>query len=124
MNKLLIGLLAIVILVALAACGTSSDNPQAVAESFFSALETKDFEGAKKLATENSAGMLDLIQGFMQEENQDINNRFNVVSVEENGDNATITFEAWNSENPDDKDTDTMDMVKVDGAWKVKVEKE
>lgn len=124
MKKILIALVAIAILIAFTACGTSSKNPQAVAESFFNSLENKDFEGAKKLATAESAGMLDLISGFMQEDSKDMNNRFKVVSVEEEGDTATINFEAWNSETPDDIDTDTMDMVKVDGDWKVKVEKQ
>lgn len=124
MKRTLITLAVIAILIALAACGSSGKGPEAVAKSFLSALESKDFEAAKKLATEDSAGMLTLVEGFMQEDDKTQNNRFSVVSVEEEGDSATVTMEAWNSETPDKKDTDTLNMVKENGDWKVKLEKD
>ena len=124
MKKILIGLLAIFILIALTACGAKGKNAESVAKEFFTALQTQDFDTAKKLSTEESAGMLTLIEGFMVEGNEDMNNRFGLVSVEETGDTAAATFEAWNEASPDDKDTETMSMVKVDGDWKKKVEKE
>jgi PBP1b-binding outer membrane lipoprotein LpoB len=63
MKKLSLLLLVVIAIMGLTACGNKAEN---TAKSFFKALETQDFDTAKKLATEDGQQLLTLIQSMSE----------------------------------------------------------
>ncbi|MCB5268453.1 MAG: DUF4878 domain-containing protein, partial [Candidatus Cloacimonetes bacterium] len=105
MRKILFALLIIATLVSVSACG-KKNTPESVADSFLTALEQKDFDTAKAIATPESEGMLSIIQSFMQsmkEEDMGVYSHKILNTVVE-GDTARVSYEVWTSEKPDEKD--------------------
>ena len=97
-------------------CGgqkNEATGPKQVAQSFLDKMATGDFEGAKEFATDASRQNLDMMASM----GDDGMGECTVTDVKVDGDNATATYSMKNS----DKSM-SMDMVKVDGNWKVKFE--
>lgn len=102
----------------------SSGNPKEVLSQFFKALSKKDVAEAKKYATKDSDGMLNMMEmgmkmsGNMQNDHTD--KMFEMMQNVEignpviNGDKATVTVK-------DKKTAENTDFVlkKEDGNWKV-----
>lgn len=121
--------IALVLLVAafIGACGGGSDNPEAVAEEFLTHLGNQDYEKAKELGTENTVAMITMIEsmsgmaeemgGEGQEEVKGLPDDFDMKGCEVDGDKATCTYTAEGKE-------ESIDMLKVDGKWKVDMKKE
>ena len=118
MKKVLKGTLAILIVVslvlAMASCG--GDSPSAVARKAITAIEKADQRGINNTFTPDAAAMigsmLEKAQGQMKEKG-------GVAKTEEtiNGDKATVKV-TYN-----DGSTDDITLFKVDGKWKVGMEK-
>lgn len=123
-SKTLIGLL-MVALTFLAACGGGSPTPGTVAKNFLSAINDLNFEEAKQYATAESASMLDMLSGIMAMSEEEMEKpearEINVTNEEIDGDNATVTYTTKDEEGNDVEES--IDLVKVDGAWKVKFDK-
>lgn len=121
MKQISILLLIIIAMIGLAACG---NKPKATAKAFFKALETQDFEAAKKLATPEGKELLSIIQSFAEnvseEQKEEMKStRYQVLSSSVDGDIATVQYEQWNTDSPDNKESHSIQMKKIDGAWKV-----
>lgn len=109
----------------LAACGGNS--PEAIAQNFQKALMTGDFQEAAKYVTKTTAPMLEQMAIMVSEERlKEMQEEFkgvklSVVGKEVNEDEATITLEITSADG--DTDTNTYDLVKEDGSWKVDFKK-
>lgn len=106
------------------ACGGSSDDPQAVAKDFLTALADQDYDAAKKLGTENTVQMLTMIESMadMAPEGEDMDMGADMDAIEwgeteVDGDSAVVHYKAEDKE-------EKLDLVKVDGEWKVDMKKE
>lgn len=122
-NLFLLGITALLITVSGCHSGTGG-NPKEVLTQFFNALSKKDVDQAKKYATKDGDGMLDMIgsgmkmSGDMQNDHTD--KMFEMMENVEmsdpviNGDDATITVK-------DKKSGESTDFLlkKEGGDWKV-----
>jgi hypothetical protein len=120
-RKIFILLLILLALIGLAACGNKPEN---TAKAFFKALEIQDFELAKKLATPEGQELLSIIQSFSENISEEqkaelMSTRYQVLKSTIDGDVATVQYEQWDTKTPDQKETHSLQMKKLDGAWKV-----
>jgi len=125
-KRIIVALLLVATLFALTACG---NKPEKTAQAFFNAMETHDIAAAKKLATQDSQALLTMAEGFLTEMDADQKAKldklkYNILETKVDGDSAVVTYEEWEAASPEAKKTKTLNMVKEDGNWKVKVEKE
>ncbi len=97
----------------LVACGGGSDSPEAVTTAFVKAISSKDFEGAKKYCTKNSASIIDGLKSFaaMAPETK-LSKEDCKCDVKD--DKATCTFCC-----AEGKSEEKYTLVKEDGKWKV-----
>ena len=106
------------VLISLNACGGGSgDSPEAVAEGFFNEIVDLDFDGARKYATSGSGQTLNMLKTTLAmagEDNIDkpMEGEFKFIRTEENGNTATVYFEA-------DGEESDMKLKKEGGDWKV-----
>jgi hypothetical protein len=124
MKKTMIVILILATLMAIAACGKKA-NPEGVADYFLTALEKKDFETAKKMATPESEGMISIIESFManmKEEDVGVY-QHQITNTVVEGDSAQVSYEIWTSLKPDEREQQELKIVKVDGQWKASLEK-
>ncbi len=123
MQKILITILIIASLLAVAAC---TKKPEATATAFLKAVESKDFETAKQLVTSDSFAMLSIIESFVQNiDAADIGKiEHQITETKVNGDSAIVTYDQWDESTPDDRQSNEIKLVKVDGEWKVSLEKD
>lgn len=105
-------------------CKSGGSDPKAVLTSFFEALSKKDIAAARKLATEDSKSMLDMVEMGMKMSNDtketekyDKNNmEFGDVKID--GDKATVPVKEKKS-----GETLNYSLKKVNGEWKVAFDK-
>ncbi len=105
--------------------GGSTSDPKAVAEDFVKALAVQDYETAKDLGTEETVQLLAMIEGMaamipaeeVEADKEDIKS-LKMGDVEIDGDNAVVYY------GTDKKTGEKIDLVKVDGDWKVAMKKE
>ena len=117
MKKILKSLTVLVIAaVAFASCG-SSGSPKAVAEKFLNHLQKKEYAEAKKLATKESEATIDMMASFGSMGGEQKEAKIEMKEEKIEGDKATVTY----TENGENK---TINLVKVDGDWKVDMKKE
>jgi len=112
--------LVALIAVAISACGGSKgDTPEAVAEQFAKALNDKKFDAAKKLGTEATGQMLDMIASMSALGGDDGEKvkEFKDFKAEVNGEAAKVTYLA-------DGKTEMLDLVKKGDKWLVDMKKE
>ena len=106
----------------IASCGGSSDNPQDVAKEFMTALADKNYDKAKDLGTENTVmmiGMIESMASMAPEGEEEEMGELVWGETEVDGDNATCFYKE------EGKDAQQqVDLVKVDGDWKVDMKKE
>jgi predicted small lipoprotein YifL len=126
MKKIIIASLVLAILLAVAGCGK---KPEKTALQFFAAMEKNDFEAAKKLVTKDSEQLMTLAQTFMtqmtDEQKKEVGNKkYKILDTKVTGDSAVVSYEEWDQEKPEARSTKEMKMVKEDGDWKVKLDKE
>ena len=106
-------------------CDGGSDNPQDVAKEFLTALADQDYDKAKELGTENTAMMIGMIESMASmapegEADAGMGEMDDITwgETEIDGDKAVCRYAS-----PDQADQ-KLDLVKVDGKWKVDMKKE
>ncbi len=106
MKKLL---LICLVAISLSSC---SSGPEDAARNFFENLSKGKVEEAKKYATEPTGKLLDMASSFGS---MPIEPNFKFIMVKDSieGNKAWVTFKDQN-----DKE-DTIELVKIDGDWKV-----
>ncbi len=104
----------------LVAC--SGNSPKGVAENYLKAYSKMDFEGAKKYGTEETVKLLNMYTGFAKMIPDSTKNKvvkIDITSEKVDGDKASVTYKE------EGKDGDqTLNLVKVDGKWKVAMSKD
>ncbi len=111
---------SILIVSLLVAC--AGNSPKSVAENFLKAMNKLDFEGAKKYGTDDTNKMLDMLSGFakmMPDSAKKENVKIEMTSEKVEGDKATCTYKEEGKEGEQ-----TINLVKVDGKWKVAMSKD
>lgn len=109
MKKILFTLITFTLLM----CSCSS-GPKGAAQNFSENLAKGKIDEAKKYATESTGKLLDLAAGFGgAKTNADFKFVFVKDSVVEN--KAWVTFKDGSKED----DQQTLELVKIDGDWKV-----
>jgi ketosteroid isomerase-like protein len=115
----LAGMLAVVLVLGLVfvSCG-GGNTPSATVTKFYASLEKWDVKGLEATATPEVVQMLTVLGGeekikaAVQEQG-----KITVVSETIDGDAATVTISY------DGGDEEEIDLVKVDGKWKVTINK-
>jgi hypothetical protein len=100
----------------------SGNSPKSVAENFLKAMNKMDFEGAKKYGTEDTNKMLDMLSGFakmMPDSAKKEDVKVEITSEKVEGDKATYTYKEVGKD-----EQQTINLVKVDGKWKVAMSKD
>jgi len=126
MKKLLTAAFVCTTLFFVSCNSTDNSNPKSVLSAFFDALGKKDISAARKLATAESKGMLDMMEMGMNmaKDKQDVkdekykkeNLEIGEATIE--GDKATIPVKEKNS-----GESITYTLKKEGGAWKVAFDK-
>ena len=124
-KKTLIGGIALLMALSLllAACG-GGGSPESVANSFLKSFAALDFDKAAKLATEEGAEALSMMNQFMgamgKEEKAEFRQDYTatVSKVDIEGDKAVAYYTPKGSE-----EEKSLDLVKVNGKWKVDFQK-
>jgi hypothetical protein len=108
-----------VIIVAMNACGSKTDTPEAVAEKFLNHLNKKEYAEAKKLGTENTSQWVDMMESFssiggdQEQKEAKIEN----IKCDTKEDVSTCTYLSDGKE-------EKLNLVKKDGKWLVDMKKE
>lgn len=123
MNRILTILSVGVLSIAFSSCGGGAKKPEDVAEAFIKAVNKEDFATAKQHATKKTGNMLDMMKGMienMDEEQKGEKGEFKELKdTEVKEDKATVTYCC--DKNGED---DEVKLKKVDGEWKVHIDKE
>jgi outer membrane lipoprotein-sorting protein len=104
-----------VIIVLLAGCSAAS-SPKAVVEKFYKAVEKNDTKAIAEVATPETAQTIALFGSMFQEAMKE-NGKFKIGTETIDGDTAVVTLVYENGKE------ETVDLVKVDGKWKVAIKK-
>ena len=115
MKKLLSLAVVFLAIVALNAC-KSSDSPEAIAEKYLNHIAKQEWAEAKKLGTENTQQLVDMLASFGG--NAEVKEvKIEEMKCEVNGEAAVCNFKS-------NGEADKLDMVKKDGKWLVDQKKE
>jgi hypothetical protein len=119
MKKLFSLVIVAIVMVAISACGGKKNTPEAVAEKFLGHLNKKEYAEAKKLGTENTKQMLDMMESFagMDKKAEVKDVKIENLKCETTEDKAKCTYTAEAKE-------ETIELVKQDGNWLVDMKKE
>jgi len=117
-NISLIGLISILLIVGLSVigCGKGGGSPSNVVKQLHVAIDKQDAKAIGRLATPEAAEMINMFgekgKGMLAEKG-------GIVKTEEiiNGDTAIVTVTYKNDE------TDDYELVKIDGKWKISLDK-
>jgi hypothetical protein len=117
-NLLKLAVVAIIV-VAINACGSKTDTPEAVAEKFLGHLNKKEYSEAKKLGTEQTGQMIDMMESFGSaggdQEKKDV--KIENMKCTPTDDKAACTYTSDGKE-------EKIELVKKDGKWLVDMKKE
>jgi hypothetical protein len=125
MKKLLLGAVVISSLFFASCNSAGSNDPKAVLSSFFDALQKKDINAARKLATAESKSMLDMMEMGMkmggdkkEDDGKYDKSKMEFGDAKIEGDKATVAVKDKNS-----NETTNFTLKKESGAWKVAFDK-
>lgn len=119
MQKLTLSLAALISIL-LTMTGCKNSDPRDTAIKFLTAVQTMNYDEAKKYATDDSKSMLDALSSFQKmmpasAREKYKNEKFAIKNVQQQGDEATVTYNNTDSSGPDK----TLKLKKVNGEWKV-----
>jgi len=123
MKKILLSLL-VLSTVTFFSCGSGGGNPKAVLSDFFDALSKKDIAAARKLATEESKSMLDMMEmGMKMDASSKETDKYDKSKIKFGepkieGDKATIAVKEKGT-----GETLNFTLKKEKGSWKVAFDK-
>jgi hypothetical protein len=111
---------AAAIIACMVACG-GSDTPKSVAENFLKAMNKMDYETAKKYGSADTGKLLDMMSGFakMMPDSAKKEKSFEIKDEKIEGDKAIVTYTESGEEGEQ-----TLNLLKVDGKWKVAMSKD
>jgi hypothetical protein len=112
-----LGIIALVAVIAfaMASCG-GGGSPSSVVRQFHTAVEKGDTKALEKTATAETAALMAMF-GEKAKEGVTENGKIKSTSEKISGDTAVVTVTYTNGETTD------IDLVKVDGKWKVTIDK-
>ncbi|MDR0525111.1 MAG: DUF4878 domain-containing protein [Spirochaetaceae bacterium] len=102
------------IIVLFAGCSAVS-SPKAVAQKFFTAVEKNDAQAIAETTTPETLQLIVLFGSALQEQMKE-EGPFKIGTETINGDTAAVALTYENGKK------DTIDLVKVDGKWKVTID--
>lgn len=122
--KKLVAIFAFLSMTMLVSC--SGNGPEGVAKKFLELTGKGDFAGAKKYCDEKTGQLLSMADSMLPADKKaEIAKKkveIEIISSEEKGDKAKVKYKAkGEGESGEEK---TLDLVKVDGEWKVTIDKE
>ncbi|MEI6124259.1 MAG: hypothetical protein WCQ95_11605 [Bacteroidota bacterium] len=119
MKKLFSLVMVAIVIVAISACGGKKNTPEAVAEKFLGHLNKKEYAEAKKMGTENTKQMLDMMESFagMDKKAEAKEVKIENLKCDTQADKSKCTYTAEGK-------NETIDLVKQDGNWLVDMKKE
>jgi outer membrane lipoprotein-sorting protein len=106
----------LVIIALLAGCSAAS-SPKAAVDKFYKAVEKNDTKAMAEVATEETVQMMAMFGSAFQQQMKE-KGKFKIGTETIDGDTAVVTLIYDDSE-----EEDTVDLVKVDGKWKVAINK-
>ena len=108
-----------------ASCSNDND-PEAVAKKFLDHVNKGEFKEAKEYCDEQTAsliGMMESMAGDKTKELKDADVKTEIVSSEVKEDKATVKYKSTGGKSGNSAEQ-TLNLVKVDGKWKVTIDKE
>lgn len=123
MKKNTVFVLAVLAMALMTAC--KSGTPKDVAREWLTDFYHQDYDDARKLSTEDTKNMMNILQGFTNALPDSVKQRakrvtINIKSVNEQGNTATVTFTT--SEDPNNVQP-PLKLVKQNDKWLVQFSK-
>lgn len=109
-----------------ASCSNEND-PEAVAKKFLDHVNKGEFKEAKEYCDEQTAsliGMMESMAGDKTKELKDQDVKTEIISSEVKEDKATVKYKSTGGKAGTAGAEQTLNLVKVDGKWKVTIDKE
>lgn len=105
----------------------SSDNdPEAVAKKFLDHVNKGEFKEAKEYCDEQTASLIGMMEGMAGDKTKELKDsdvKVEIVSSEVKDDKATVKYKSTGGKSANSAEQ-TLNLVKVDGKWKVTIDKE
>lgn len=105
---------------------SNDSNPEAVAEKFLNHVNKGEFAEAKEYCDEQTASMIGMLESMAAGKKDELKNnkeKIEIISSEVVEDKATVKYKSTGGEASTDAEK-TLNLVKVDGKWKVTIDKE
>ncbi|MEZ0005233.1 hypothetical protein ABH942_000584 [Flavobacterium sp. 28YEA47A] len=105
---------------------SNDSNPEAVAEKFLNHVNKGEFKEAKEYCDEQTAsliGMMESMAGAKKDELKKNDAKVEIISSEVKDDKATVKYKTVGGK-AETSAEQTLNLVKVDGKWKVTIDKE
>ncbi|HNX08088.1 MAG TPA: hypothetical protein PKL96_10935 [Bacteroidales bacterium] len=119
MKKLFSLVIAAIVVIAFASCGDKGNTPEAVATKYLNHLSKKEFDEAKKIATEETGQMLDMMKSFAG-----VGGAQEAKEVKIENMKCETTEEASVCKYTNDGKEESLNLVKKEGKWLVDQKKE
>lgn len=124
-----IKLFAVAAIVSLSLFSCSGNSPEASAEKFLTLTQQGEFAEAKEYCTEQTGALLTMAEGMVGDKKAEIkeknkNLKVNIVSSEIKGDSVAVVKYKVAGGEASDAGEKSLDLKKVDGKWKVHMNKE
>jgi len=112
--KRVLGIICVVLFIV--GCGGGGGSPSSALRQFYTALEKNDTKAMEAVATPETMALIAL---FGEKAGESVSGFGKITDIKENidGDKAVLNVTFANGENTD------VDMIKVDGKWKVTIGK-
>lgn len=119
MKKLFSLVIAAIVVIAFASCGDKGNTPEAIATKYLNHLNKKEFDEAKKIATEETGQMLDMMKSFAG-----VGGAQEAKEVKIENMKCETTEEASVCKYTADGKEESLNLVKKEGKWLVDQKKE
>lgn len=105
---------------------SNDSNPEAVAEKFLNHVNKGEFAEAKEYCDEQTASLIGMMESMVagkKDEMKKLDAKVEIISSEVTDDKATVKYKTTSTKEPTGTEQ-TLNLVKVDGKWKVTIDKE
>lgn len=105
---------------------SNDSNPEAVAEKFLNHVNKGEFTEAKEYCDEQTASLIGMMESMAAGKKDEMKNsgvKIEIVSSEVNEDKAVVKYKSTGGK-ADASAEQSLNLVKVDGKWKVTIDKE
>lgn len=104
---------------------SNDGNPEAVAEKFLNHINKGEFNEAKEYCDEQTASLIGMMESMVADKKEEMKNnkeKIEIISSEVKDDKAKVKYKSTGGEAAGVEKS--LDLVKVDGKWKVTFDKE